>query len=118
MTLTSDRPLLNVQTRSGPRLALTPAPSLTPINVEASSTVRRVHGSMAPGVADGPASLGLAAAVSTGAAVGPRVGATLPAAMFAGGVAEGALPVELHPPRTSARMRREERADFDFIGFP
>src|SRR5258706_12883407 len=97
MTLTSDRPLLNVQTRSGSRLALTPAPSLTPINVEASSTVRRVHGSMAPGVADGPASLGLSAAVSTGAA-GLAVGATaapsVPPALGDGGGA----PPDARPP--------------------
>ena len=47
-------PLLNVHTRSWSTKALTPAPTLTPIVVEASSLVRRLHGSIATGDALAP----------------------------------------------------------------
>src|SRR3954469_7005885 len=82
-SLTSVRPLLNVHTRRGSRVALTPSPTFLPIAFEASSVVSRVHGSIEPGVALAPsappelasgsllsASDGLALATATADAVG------------------------------------------------
>src|SRR6478736_600246 len=76
MIFTSEVPFLKVQTRSGSSSLTTPALSFMPMAVDASSAVRRLHGSIetVPGEPAPPA-LGLSGTTATGlGAVEPAEG--------------------------------------------
>src|SRR5689334_2012664 len=117
MTFTSVVPVLNVQTRSWSTRELTPAPSFAPTAPDASSWVRRLHGSIDVGLADGPAAISLgggsadAEAAVLGLSIGTALAARLATEMGEAGAAVGAVEAAVDVEHAaSATLRAVSRA--------